>query len=206
MRKTIVSALVMVAVFLCALSQAQAEILEQRRHRDWTSFILTSPGGAVARMTTRDNGTMLAIDIVPGGKYFIKLLEYVPAAERGAYDMLNGLTLPGKMRVDRRRMYDVRFMFQVLDEALVVSLAGEFNDTLLQEARKGSVIRMKVGMDEPIFAGFSLMGFSAALDRCMSLARMLERLDPPDSDYFDEPSPAPRDFHNGRNADGAFFL
>ena len=75
MRKIFVSALVMMAVLLCALSQAQAEILDQQRHRDWKSFIVTTPDGAIARMITRDNGTMLAIDIVPGGKYFIKLLE-----------------------------------------------------------------------------------------------------------------------------------
>ena len=157
-------------------------------------------------MTTMDNGTMLAIDIVPGGTYFIKLLEYVPAAERGSYDMLNGLTLPGKMRVDRRRMYDVRFMFQVQDEVLVVNLAGEFHETLLQEARRGSALRMMLGTEDPLYVRFSLMGFSAALERCRRLSQILERLAPPDSDYFDETSPAPGDFHNGRNADGAFFL
>ena len=204
--KKILTAFVMAAVFCCMLSQARAEILEEQRHRDWNSFILTTPEGGMARMTTMDSGTMLAIDMVPGGGYFIRLLEYLPDVESGAYDVLDGVTLPGKMRVDRRRMYDVRFMFHVRGDTLVVGLAGEFNETLLQEARRGAVLRMKVGMEEPIFASFSLMGFSAALDRCMRLTRILESLDPPDSDYFDEPAPDTREFHNGRGSDGTYFL
>ena len=196
----------MVAVLLCAFAQAQAEILEQQRHRDWMSFILTTPDGGIARMTTMDGATMLAIDILPGNKYSIKLLEYVSDEERRDYAFADRLRMPGKMRVDRKSTYDVVFRFYLDENALVGSLSGAFHERLLEEARKGSVLRMMIGTEDPLYVRFSLMGFSAALERCERLSQILEQVAPPDSDYFDEPSPAPRGFHNGRRDDGAFFL
>jgi hypothetical protein len=57
---------------------------------------------------------------------------------------------------------------------------GRFSDPyrFISEAKKGSTIRMKIYFDNPAYINFSLHGFTAALNRAMSLVEV------PDSAYF----------------------
>lgn len=193
-----------VVMLFCALSQAEAEILEPQSHRDWKSFIVTTQNVTLARMFTSDGQTLMVIDVAPGGRYAINLIESVPESERDSLVLLDGLSLYGKMRVDRSTMYDVRFILHSQGDALSAELVGDFHERLIAEARKGSRIRLKMDGAEPAYMTFSLMGFSEAMNRCMELARIIEDMDPPDSDYFNEPSPD--SWFDEPQDDGAYFL
>lgn len=187
--KKVLAAVCVMVMLLCSLSQAQAEILEPQSHRDWKSFIVTTQNVTLARMFTSDGQTLMVMDVGPGGRYSLHLIESVPEKERDSLILLDGLSLYGKMRVDRSTMYDVRFVLHSQGDALSAELVGDFHERLIAEARKGSRLRLKMDGEEPSYLTFSLMGFSEALNRCMELARIIEGMDPPDSDYFDEPSP-----------------
>lgn len=178
MKKALTLAFAMMTVLLCALTQAQAAILELQHHGDWTSAIDTTPEGANACMGIRENNAMLGIAFLPGGTFCsISLFKDLQKAERESYNILPGMILQGKMRVDNGRIYDVCFRCHVQDNSLVCTLSGDFTDILLREACHGSVLRMEVGMmlvagiKDSIICEFSLFGFPDALRRCLSLAQ-----------------------------------
>lgn len=178
MKKALAWAIAMITVVLCVLPKAHAEIVELQHHGDWTSAIDTTSEGANACMGIRENNAMLGIAFAPGGTLCsISLFKDLQKAERESYNILPGMILQGKMRVDKGRIYDVAFMCHVQDNSLVCTLSGDFTDILLRESYHGSLLRIEVGImlvagiKDPIICEFSLFGFPYALDRCLSLAQ-----------------------------------
>ena len=204
---------VLTAVFmLCSAFRASAwELIDLQTHENWASCILSSPGEAVVRMLTEDDGTLLALDMYPDrsgktrGSWQLKLVETVLPEDRKALDALLPRSLSGQMRVDRQATHDVLFHFSLEEDLLVIRVAGQFHSSFIKEAKKGSVVRMKMGDDsDAIYAGFSLRGFTAALNRCLELMELVDSLSPPHSDFFDEPE-APRP-SSRRGGHEAYFL
>lgn len=182
--------------FLCLVSTASAEIIEKQRHKDWDSFILTFNGGSCARMTTTVGNTMLAVDIhprsaqFPYGMYQVKMMEILHGQQKAGWEMMVPITLHGKMRVDSRTIYEVRFDFSLEGDILFANLGGEFNTTLVDEAMRGLRLHLRINSPKaggnPAIATFSLMGFTAAYNRCMNLMPLLERMSAP------APAPTPK--------------
>lgn len=204
--KKAMAAVCFLMMLFCSPFPAAAEILDFQSHQDWHSFIVNDPQGSVARMITRDGKTIMVLDVETGGEYRISLLETVPEDDQNMLDFLEGMELSGKMRVDKRTMYDVSFRLHAMEGGLRAELLGIFHEQLLAEARKGSMLRMKVDTVEPLYLSFSLRGFSAALNRCMKLSRIIEKMNPPDSEYFNDPSPDFRSRSGGSQGDEAYFL
>jgi hypothetical protein len=175
---------------------ASADIIEKQKHRDWESFILTFNGGSCARMTTTVGNTMLAVDIhpksaqFPYGMYQVKMMEILHGQQKAGWEMMVPITLHGKMRVDARTIYEVRFDFSLEGDILFANLGGEFNTTLVDEAMRGLRLHLRINSPKaggnPAIATFSLMGFTAAYNRCMNLMPLLERMSAP------APAPAPQ--------------
>ena len=189
MKRILLVLVVMVSLF--SSLPAEAEVLELKKHKDWSSFVLVTPTRMAARMTTMQGGTMLAIDVEPassGSTWSIKMLEYLSGDSREFMEGMGNFSRYGQMRVDRRTTYDVRFDFYVQSDVLIIEMGGQFHDIFLREASKGAVLRIKIEDLEPIYAKFSLQGFTAALNRCMDLADVIGSI-PSDEDFFSDTRP-----------------
>lgn len=197
MKRVWCGALALMAVLMMlSLPAAAAEILEERTHRDWSSFVVATSSDAVARMTTMQDETMLAIDIEPDPSersWSIKMLENISPEDSLYFDMAGSFSLYGQMRVDRGRIYDVQFNLHAQDDVLIIEMLGQFHETFLREASQGSVLRVKVDETDPLYLRFSLQGFTAALERCTRLADILAEL-PSDRDFFEDAEPDGRFF------------
>ena len=88
--KKVLAAVCVMVMLLCSLSQAQAEILEPQSHRDWKSFIVTTQNVTLARMFTSDGQTLMVMDVGPGGRYSLHLIESVPEKERASLILMDG--------------------------------------------------------------------------------------------------------------------
>lgn len=191
MKKLILTLLITLLTFA---GNASAEIIEKQRHKDWESFILTFDGGVCARMSTLSPPTLLIVDIFPrsaqypSGMYQVKFIEPQNAQQKANLEMMVPFSLGGKMRVDQRSIYDVTFDFSMLDNLLFVNLGGQFGQTLVDEAKRGRELFVRIDPvrkgANPTLTKFSLMGFTAAYNRCMSLLPLLERMT--------SPAPAPQ--------------
>lgn len=185
------------ALLLCiAVHATAAEVLDMQLHEKWASFIVTGSSWTTVRMATEEDETMLALDMYPdrtgryGGSWELKLLEMLPPGDAADMADLFPLALSGQMRVDRKKTHDVTFHFALEENLLVIRIAGDYHQAFLEEAKKGSMLRIKMGVDDPLYAGFSLDGFTAALNRCFRLVKESVRRDPPHSEYFDEEPPS----------------
>lgn len=188
--------LFLLVTFLCLVSTASAEIIERQRHKDWESFILTFEDGVCARMTTFVEPSIFVVDIFPKserypyGMYQVKIIEPQTDEQKANWEMVLPLSLGGKMRVDSRSIYDVRFDFSMTNNVLFINLGGEFGQTLVDEAKRGRSLFLRINPvrkeGNPVLLKFSLMGFTAAYNRCMSLIPLLERMSAP------VPAPAPK--------------
>ena len=190
MKRILLALVVLVSLF--SSLPAGAEVLDSQTHKDWSSFVLATPTRRVARMTTMQGGTMLAIDVEPSSSsrstWSIKMLEYLSGDSREFLEGVGTFSRYGQMRVDRRTTYDVRFDFYVQNDVIIIEMGGQFHDIFLREAAKGSVLRIKIEDAEPIYVKFSLQGFTAALKRCMMLADVIGNI-PSDEDFFSDTRP-----------------
>ncbi len=181
---------VMTVLMTLSLPASAVEILEERTHGDWNSFIVATPSDAVARMTTTQDATMLAIDVRSGpslSSWSIRMLENLSPEDRAHADFADGFFLYGQMRVDKGRLYDVRFDFRAQDDVLIIAMSGNFHESFLYEASHGSLLRVKVDDADPVFLRFSLDGFEEAFSRCMKLSDAIGNVFPPDEDFFESP-------------------
>lgn len=188
---------VMTVLMTFSLPASAAEILEERTHGDWTSFIVATPSDAVARMTTTQDATMLAIDVRSGpssSSWSIMMLENLSPEDRAYLDCTGGFSLYGRMRVDKGRMYDVQFDFRAQNDALIIAMSGNFHESFLYEASRGSLLRVKVDDSDPVYLRFSLNGFEEAFSRCMELSAAVGNMFPPDEDFFENPDRHSEDF------------
>ena len=191
-----------------ALRAMAAEIRDMQYHEKWVSFVLASTGEATVRMATEEEGAILALDLYPDaagespGACEVKLVKSVSASESAELEAFLPLVLSGKIRVDREKTHPVSFHFSLEDGCVVIRLAGDFHRQLLREGEKGSVLRMKIGTDSPVYLAFSLRGFTAARNRSLRLLEETKRIYPPHRDFFEEEKPAPP----ARRKGGARFL
>ena len=165
--------------------------------------MLTFPAEAAVRMAAEEPAC--AGWVRPGGKSreaVSETGESVSASESAELEAFLPLVLSGKIRVDREKTHPVSFHFSLEDGCVVIRLAGDFHRQLLREGEKGSVLRMKIGTDSPVYLAFSLRGFTAARNRSLRLLEETKRIYPPHRDFFEEEKPAPP----ARRKGGARFL
>ena len=172
-------------------------------HERWAFPVLTFPAEAAVRMAAEEPAC--AGWVRPGGKSreaVSETGESVSASESAELEAFLPLVLSGKIRVDREKTHPVSFHFSLEDGCVVIRLAGDFHRQLLREGEKGSVLRMKIGTDSPVYLAFSLRGFTAARNRSLRLLEETKRIYPPHRDFFEEEKPAPP----ARRKGGARFL
>lgn len=174
MKKVLASALVIMAVLLCAVSQAWAETDFKRQHGDWVSFIYRDSEGSFPIMRTFDRGeqSVLGIAVYPNGNWAITVCVARNMLKSTSIEALFGKTVSGYILVGNGRVHDVNFKYgKNYDGGLLwIDLDKKFCDVLIQEA-----YRMQYGEISIEIAGlpkilkFSLNGFKDAMDRCQSL-------------------------------------
>ena len=196
-------------LFMCISflhTKASAEILEQRFHKNWSSFILAHENGTTASMSTpgRD-GSLFVIDFIntPNGpSYTVKMIKMISGPEKDFWDFAGTLNFNGIMRVDNRKIYDVKYTASSLNDVLFVDLFGEFNEQFLYEAQKGIIFRYRIDIQNrnPIIGEYSLIGFTEALNRCSSLLKILDKISSQRNNDINKfiPTP-PRDTKNKHN-------
>lgn len=195
--KKFVSLCVMFALLFCAV-QASARILETKKHGSWRSFIVDSEGYQFAGMSCLHKEVSLVVCFYPKQltspkHYMILLMSPLDGYNK---PHRKNLRVPGQMRVDRMRLYDIDCSFEADKNDLFCYLNGDLAPDFFLEAMKGSTVRIKVNFEEPVILKFPLSGFTAAMDRC---AYLLERLEAegeagtnPDEQYFRERRRQPR--------------
>lgn len=181
MKKILTSALVIMAVLLCVMSQAWAETGKIRDTHDyggWRSFLLQFSEGTISRMhTTTNSQSALLIDFYPNGTHYISVCVDLKKSKTSGIKKFFGQTVSGKILVGKGKMHDVRFQYgeKSSNGQLYINLYPEFCDILLQEAYDAShgEIRIKVEGIKRLFE-YSLNGFDSAMDRCKALLEFLE--------------------------------
>ena len=123
------------------------------------------------------------------------MLENLSPEDRAYLDCTGGFSLYGRMRVDKGRLYDVRFDFRAQDDVLIIAMSGNFHESFLYEASHGSLLRVKVDDADPVFLRFSLDGFEEAFSRCMKLSDAIGNVFPPDEDFFESPDRSSEDVY-----------
>lgn len=188
-----------------ALRAMAAEIRDMQYHEKWVSFVLASTGEATVRMATEEEGAILALDLYPDaagespGACEVKLVKSVPASESAEREAFLPLVRSGQIGVGRERTSGALFRRRA---GRGLRPAGNVHRQLLREGEKGSVLRMKIGTDSPVYLAFSLRGFTAARNRSLRLLEETKRIYPPHRDFFEEEKPAPP----ARRKGGARFL
>lgn len=181
-------------------SPAWCRSYEIAQHRDWASWIESSSRERVwaAAATISNSGKqriLFEVDFLPGacgvGTAFmtIPMFGYTDAP----------FTASGAIRVDRRAVIDTRFTIEPHPDGIRITIDETANEKLLQDAREGSIVRIKIQTEndkEPLFLRFSLSGFSMASTRAMGMCQRIELalLDQDDSSFFsDQPDPSTPD-------------
>lgn len=188
-----------------ALRAMAAEIRDMQYHEKWVSFVLASTGEATVRMATEEEGAILALDLYPDaagespGACEVKLVKSVSASESAELEAFLPLVRSGQIGVGRERASGALFRRRA---GRGLQPAGNVHRQLLREGEKGSVLRMKIGTDSPVYLAFSLRGFTAARNRSLRLLEETKRIYPPHRDFFEEEKPAPP----ARRKGGARFL
>lgn len=198
----------MAALWLaCATGVALAEVASLLEdHGRWRSGISVdlddSRFKAVSAAVVDEAVLLLTFDRFPGSceRLYASLHVSLPRPSAQSMVMLDDI---GYVRVDERPIHAIRFHARVREGESVVLLeitrvTGE--EEFLAELRRGQTVRIKLGTARATYyAGFSLSGFSAAVDRTLALCRQNDRfareLAPSrqpkprgkeDSDYFEE--------------------
>lgn len=182
MKNVLALALVVVTVLLCSSAQA-GRFQDEQRHGSWKSCVYKPDGqmnlADVERKTAaymyalaKDKQSSLHIDFLFGKCRIIGITSPFikkESPEKYIYMHNNNLMLPGTIRVDTGRIYDVAFHIDRKNQGKeqTIYLHESFYNILIQEACRGSVIKIKVGWNTPTFT-FSLRGFSDAMYRCAS--------------------------------------
>ncbi len=169
-------------------------------HERWAFPVLTFPAEAAVRMAAEEPAC--AGWVRPGGKSreaVSETGESVPASESAEREAFLPLVRSGQIGVGRERTSGALFRRRA---GRGLRPAGNVHRQLLREGEKGSVLRMKIGTDSPVYLAFSLRGFTAARNRSLRLLEETKRIYPPHRDFFEEEKPAPP----ARRKGGARFL
>lgn len=182
-----------IAVGMAALCVARpaagAEEFQAAVDKAWSSSVLVEDSQAVARMCTETDDIMLALDMEPDAQGVGWSMFMTAEASDGMKLWLEErkeVSLFGRMRVDRGKIYGVQFDFYRQGDALIIEMRGEFRNMFLHEAVNGSWLRVDIddGTGDDRTAVFSLDGFETMLDRCVALAGLIRDWDRSDMDYF----------------------
>ena len=177
--------IVLIFCFIFSTSYADAtEFTNVKCHKQWCSGILKGDDGTKKnlRMFTTSvsyqASVMFVLDFSVNADGFVPVLfldrrnyQHVPL-EKNAPIFI-------ETRIDTKPVHSSTGAVDDTIDARYIYL-GRFNDSMrfIQEAQKGSNIRLKLHFIDPVYMNFSLQGFTAAFKRVMSLAEA------PDSAYF----------------------
>lgn len=178
MKKALTSVLVAVAVLLCTMSDMCAGT---QNDKDWTSFTEDTYATMASTPHNHAQGILYIYFEIDGvnkiGIFPLHLHKTISS------DRFDGLIVPGKIRVDRGRIHDTKFLCMVVGqgksaEPCIGLFDKDVNNTLVREASKGSVLRIsidlrKAGVQEPFTLEYSLRNFSKERARCESWVRGL---------------------------------
>lgn len=166
MKKILTSAFVLMAVLLCAMSQAWADNGDLQAHGAWRSIPATSSDGiSIMFARSRDNQSALSMAISNSGN----LIRIVTDLTRVKSSSL-GKTVSCEIRVGKRKKHNARCRYVKREGLLWIDFLLDYKPCLdLQlEAfgeKPSGVIRIKVsGIQKPF--EYPLNGFQDAFVRC----------------------------------------
>lgn len=154
-------------------------------HKQWCSGILRGADGSKKSLRMYTASTvyypepiLFVLDFTTNADGFIPVL-LISRANHTHLPLEKNASIFIETRIDTKPVHSSTGAVDDTIDARYIYL-GRFNDSMrfIQEAQKGSNIRLKLHFIDPVYMNFSLQGFTAAFKRVMSLAEA------PDSAYF----------------------
>lgn len=164
---------------------------DMRQHQAWISFILDAPGQASwVRINTSAAGGSFAFDFGQSGTIPMLALPFSSPAIQyfigtiGLPNPTQTIQIPGVARVDLNPQIPIIYS-TIFENNTAWMIINGMPNSIISQCINGKNLRLKVtlnGMD--YFYNFSLRGFTASLQRAVSLYKSLFGSTLPDSAYF----------------------
>ena len=162
-----------------------------RQHQAWMSFIMDAPGQASwVRINTSATGGSFAFDFGQSGTIPMLALPFTsPAIQyfigtNGLPSPAQPIQIPGVARVDFNPPIPIIYS-TIFENNTAWMIINGMPNSIISQCINGKNLRLKIilnGMD--YFYNFSLRGFTASLQRAVSLYKSLFGSTLPDSSYF----------------------
>ncbi len=169
-------------------------IKEPKKHNNWTSYIVENYEMTLVRICTiGTEKTSLCIDFAPNGEMFFEIFAPAPLSNVESTE----IQLSGAMRIDKRPVEACSFMYRasVGTNYLTLAIRDISIKKFADQAVVGNTVRFKIDSLEAgakdFYFRYSLLGFSAAFNRALDLARLL----------WKRPSPSPLPFKRNDSGD-----
>ena len=197
MQKFIIALALVVGVL--GVSGVRAEVLEEKKVKEWSSAIIKEDQYAITRIATvsADKSAYFAVDFFPGFCDAGRMKLLVPN-EKTKKDT-NRAKIPGSLRVDTNDIIDISFLGYAEEKLLIFEIEGATGERIFSDALKGQILRfqMRPATGDKIYSRFSLQGFTAAYERARTLCDILRAgimKDGEEEKYF-KPAPPTNSSH-----------
>lgn len=162
---------------ILVLSEGKAETYnasQYREHGSWDSLMLSLGSERFYRAinTSSYSDTFLAVDYYDKKCTTPRLNIRVDSEEvRDKTEVIN--VLPMQVRVDRNTTHKTRVEISTErgDDGFYLAFSPASSGLLLNEMKKGSMVRFRIEMDNPFYLEFGLNGSMAAINRAGGLCR-----------------------------------
>lgn len=202
MKKIIVALALVVGVL--GASGVRAEVLEEKKVKDWSSAIIKEDQYAITRIATvsADKAAYFAVDFFPGLCNAGRMKLLVPN-EKTKKDT-NRAKIPGSLRVDTNDIIDISFLGYAEEKLLIFEIEGTTGERVFNDALRGQNLRFQMRPEngEKIYSRFSLQGFTAAYERARTLCDILRAGTMKDGDEEKYFKPAPPSGHSQQKSEG----
>ena len=202
MKKIIVALALVVGVL--GVSGVRAEVLEEKKVKEWSSAIIKEDQYAITRIATvsADKSAYFAVDFFPGLCNAGRMKLLVPN-EKTKKDT-NRAKIPGSLRVDTNDIIDISFLGYAEEKLLIFEIEGTTGERVFNDALRGQNLRFQMRPEngEKIYSRFSLQGFTAAYERARTLCDILRAGTMKDGDEEKYFKPAPPSGHSQQKSEG----
>ena len=203
--------LIICALVFASSGVGNAKMLEETKHKNWNSFVLTKDGRSLVRMTTSSvTSTAINLFIVDfdaqadGQNYFSIILETKGVPQ--------GIELQGEasLRVDKKEMINTKMLIETREGHTFLYLFIDEQQQFLRDCMQGSELRVKIQIpgQQSAYSRYSLYGFSEAFVRSSKLSDAVTEVlkNKKDSEYFENPAPRQKPKVTPPKSDAEYFI
>lgn len=144
-------------------------------HNDWVSGQLFVDNKAIPRIATRsiETNSSLIFDLLndkQGKKYVAQIIKAKNDNEIGTIYNPELTAFPCSVRVDLKSVFSTNCYLNDDNQAYYITVGQGLEYEFYEECRQGQFVRFKLqAPKETLYLKYSLMGFSLAFDRALSL-------------------------------------